>query len=108
VPRKALILDAAKSDYKAIKQHVKREFGDACWETSHKAFLDALDHIKQSPEMGLDLDELKFLGITAFRSKLVNQTRIIYEFDDANIIIHMFIHTRRDFTSHLLNRVLGT
>lgn len=105
--RNALILDSAKSEYKAIKQHVKREFGEASWDKTHAAFKGAIALIKHAPEMGVEIDELTALGITAFRSKLVGQTRIIYEFDDVNVLIHMFIHTRRDFRSHLINRVLG-
>lgn len=105
--RSALILDSAKAEYKAIKQHVRREFGESSWEKTHGAFKEAISLIKQSPEIGLDIEELSALGISTFRSKLVDQTRIIYEFDDVNVIIHMFIHTRRDFGSHLLNRVLG-
>jgi len=107
VARKVFILDSAKADYSAIKQHVKKEFGDQSWAKTHKAFKDALTHIARSPEMGLDLEELKSVGILTFRSKLVDQTRIIYEFDDTSVVIHMFIHTRRDFTRHLLDRVLG-
>lgn len=107
VARNAVILDSAKFEYKAIKQHVRREFGEASWAKTQGAFKEAITLIKHSPEIGLEIDELSALGITIFRSKLVGQTRIIYEFDDVNVIIHMFIHTRRDFRSHLINRVLG-
>ncbi|MBT2766894.1 type II toxin-antitoxin system RelE/ParE family toxin [Stenotrophomonas sp. ISL-67] len=106
--RNVLLLDSAKSEFKAIRQYVRKEFGNASWDKARRAFLDAIDLIERSPEMGSDVDELRGLGIAAFRSKLVGQTRIIYEFDDANVIIHMFIHTRRDFRTHLLSRVLGS
>jgi hypothetical protein len=31
---------------------------------------------------------------------------VIYEFDDQTVLVHLFIHTRRHFRTHLQQRVL--
>lgn len=58
-------------------------------------------------KIGSYVDELKELGITHVKYVLVRQTRVVYEFDDNLIIIHMFIGTRRDFRAHLLKRLFS-
>lgn len=58
------------------------------------------------PEAGAEIDELKELFQEPFRIRLVRQTRIVYEYDDKEVLIHMFIHTMRDFRAHLLKRLL--
>jgi toxin ParE1/3/4 len=56
--------------------------------------------------IGNTIDELKELGVTNIKYALVRQTRVVYEFDDDMVLIHMFISTRRDFRAHLFKRLL--
>lgn len=53
----------------------------------------------------MGIDELKALGTTHFKNTLVRRTRRVYEFDDSLVITHMCIGTRRDFRSHLFQRL---
>ena len=38
---------------------------------------------------------------------LFPETRIVYEYDDTEVLAHMFIHTMRDFRTHLLKRLFN-
>lgn len=105
--RRIVILDSAKEEFKDIKKYVKREFGDAVWNSVNAEYKDAFKLIKENPQIGSCIDELKALGITNVKVALVRQTRIVYEFDETLIIVHMFIGTRRDFRSHLLKRLFS-
>jgi len=107
VPRQVLILESAKAEFRLLKSRVKREFGEFAWANVNAEFKSALQLIRDNPEIGLELEELKALGVPSFRSKLVQQTRVVYEFDDYKVLVHMFIHTRRDFAAHLRQRVLN-
>lgn len=103
---KILILDSAKDDFMDMKQQVKREFGENIWNTVNTEYKAAMDLIKNNPGIGSQFDELKELGIDNIRYVLVRQTRMMYEFDATTIVIHGFIHTRRDYRTHLLKRLL--
>ena len=67
----------------------------------------AIQRVKETQQIGSTIDELKDLGITNVRSALVRQAKIVYEFDETQILVHMFIHTKRDFRTHLFKRLLG-
>lgn len=105
-PRPVLVLREARTDFKAIKQYILARFGKATWNTVNLEFKAALQLIATSPMTGSPVEELQSLGMTNIRSMLVRQTRIIYEVDDEQILIHLFIDTRRDFRTHLLHRML--
>lgn len=105
-PRPVLILNEAKADLKAIKQYIQQRFGKNTWHTINLEFKAALRLIAMSPTAGSPVEELQSLGMTSIRSMLVRQTRIVYEIHDDHVLIHLFIDTRRDFRSHLLNRML--
>lgn len=107
MPHRIVILDSAKEEFKDIKSYVKRAFGDAVWNTVNTEYKDCFRLIKETPQVGSHVDELKEIGITNVKYALVRQTKIVYEFDDDLIIIHMFIGTRRDFRAHLLKRLFS-
>ena len=107
VANKIVILDSAKEEFKDIKTYVKKEFGDSVWNTVNAEYKAAIQRVKETPQIGSTIDELKDLGITNVRSTLVRQTKIVYEFDETQILVHMFIHTKRDFRTHLFKRLLG-
>lgn len=103
--RKAVILDGAKADFQETKGYVKEKFGDATWQQVHQDFKAAVKRLSANPEFGVPLEELKQFGFANFRKSLVGQTWIVYEYDDSLLIVHMFINTKRDFRTHLINRV---
>lgn len=102
--RRIVILDSAKEEFKDIKSYVKKQFGDDVWNVVSQEYKQAIARIKTFPELGGHVDELRALGIENVKTVLVRQTRVLYEFDDDWVVIHMFIHTRRDFRSHLFKR----
>ncbi|WP_374553403.1 type II toxin-antitoxin system RelE/ParE family toxin [Aquitalea pelogenes] len=104
--RKVIILDIAKADFREIRKYVKREFGDNVWEEVNQEFKNTIQEIGNNPEIGSFIEELENLGLNEFRKTLVRQSRVIYEFDDEKVIVHMFIHTRQDFRTHLEKRIL--
>ena len=101
------LLDSAKEEFKDIKKYVKKEFGDLVWNTVNAEYKVTIQRIKENPQIGSTIDELKDLGVMHVKYTLVRQTKIVYEFDEAQVLVHMFIHTKRDFRTHLFKRLLG-
>lgn len=104
---KVVILDSAQNEFKHIKAYVISKFGAAIWNTVNAEYKAAIQQIRQNPQLGSYIDELKVLGITNVRFMLVRQTKVVYEFDDNLVLVHMFIDTRRDFREHLLQRLFA-
>lgn len=107
MPRNFVILDSAKEEFRDIKKYVKKDFSDLIWNKVNAEYKAAFKLIQSNPNSGSSIEELKELGITNVKYKLVRQTRIVYEFDDELISVHMFISTKRDFMAHLLKRLLN-
>lgn len=105
--RRVIILNVAMSDFREIKTHVKFQFGDAVWNDVNEEFKIAINNIALNPENGKEVEELKELGQENFRTRLVRQTRIVYEYDDKEVLVHMFIHTKRDFRAQLMKRLFN-
>ncbi|MFM2087810.1 MAG: hypothetical protein RLZZ237_2679 [Pseudomonadota bacterium] len=104
--RRIVILDSAKEEFRDIKAYVKRQFGDTIWSTVNAEYKHSFQLIKANPKIGHVIDGLRELGTSNIRYTLVRQTRIVYEFDDSLVLIHMFISTKRDFRTHLFKRLL--
>ncbi|MCL2658643.1 MAG: type II toxin-antitoxin system RelE/ParE family toxin [Betaproteobacteria bacterium] len=102
-----VVLDSAKEEFEDIKRYVKKEFGGTVWNAVNAEYKASIKQIKNNPEIGSCIDELKELGIENIKYTLVRQTRIVYEFADDLIVIHMFISTKRDFRTHLLKRLFN-
>ena len=105
--RHAIILHGAKADFRDIKSYVKKQFGDLVWAQVNQEFKDAIQHITANPLLGSRIDELGALVYDNYRKTLVRQTQVVYEFDSQQLIVHMFIHTKRDFRTHLEKRLLA-
>ena len=103
---RVVVLDSAKEDFKDIHRYVKQNFGQTVWRAVHEEYQDAFRRIQQAPQAGNPIEWLADLGMTHVRYLLVRQTRLVYEFDDSLVIVHMFIGTRQDFRAHLLKRLL--
>jgi len=105
--RHAVILDGAKADFSEIKKYVKNQFGDLVWAEVNQEFKDTIQHITANPLFDTRIDELDTLGYDNYRKTFVRQTRIVYEFDSQKLIVHMFVHAKRDFKTHLEKRLLA-
>ncbi len=105
--RRIVILDSAKEEFRNIRKYVRKEFGESVWNEINAEYKSSFRLIKKDPQIGSCIDELKEIGIVDIRCVLVRQTRVIYEFDEALVLVHMFIATRRDFRTHLLERLLA-
>ena len=105
--RTAVVLDGAKADFLEIKKYVKRQFGDLVWAEVNQEFKDTVKHITANPLLGTHVEQLSGLGYDNFRKTLVRQIRVVYEFDSQQLIVHMFVHTKRDFKTHLEKRLLA-
>jgi plasmid stabilization system protein ParE len=104
--RHAVILDGAKAAFSEIRKYVKKQFGDLVWSEVNQEFKDTIKQIAVNPMLGTHVEELTGLGYDNFRQTLVRQTRVVYEFDSQQLIVHMFIHTKKDFKTHLAHRLL--
>lgn len=102
-----IILNVAKPDFREIKAHVKTQFGDAVWNEVNEEFKTTINDLALHPEAGKEVEELRELGQGNFRTRLVRQTRIVVEYDDKEVLVHMFIHTNRDFRAHLMRRLFN-
>jgi plasmid stabilization system protein ParE len=105
--RKAIILNGAKADFLEIRNYVRRQFGDLVWAEVNQEFKDTIKNIAANPLLGTHIEELGALGYEQYRKTLVRQSRVIYEIDSKQIIVHMFIHTKRDFKTHLEKRLIA-
>lgn len=105
--RKIIMLNVAKPDFREIRNYVKSQFGDAVWTEVNNEFKATIISIGLNPEAGTEIEELKEVGQVNFKTRLARQIRIVYEYDDTDVLIHMFIHTRRDFRAHLMKRLLN-
>ena len=105
--RSLKILDGAKADYQRLKSYIVSDFGKPVWSSVNKDFEKAARAVCKDPETGARIEELATFGLPNFRKYLVGQTWMIYEFSDADVVIHLFIGTRQDFEAHLLGRLLG-
>lgn len=105
--RNAIILNGAKADFREVKKYVKKQFGDLIWAEVNQEFKDTIKRICTNPLFGTRIDELGPFGYENYRKTLVRQTRLVYEFDSQQVIVHMFIHTKRDFKTHLEKRLLA-
>lgn len=107
VPRRIIILDSAKEEFRDIRKYVRKEFGESVWSEVNAQYRNSFRLIQADPRIGSYIDELKGIGIVDIRCVLVRQTRVIYEFDETLVLVHMFIATRRDFRTHLLKRLFA-
>ncbi len=107
MPRRTVILDSAKEELRDIKRYVRKEFGESVWNAVNAEYKNSFRLIREDPQIGSYIDELKEIGIVNIRCVLVRQTRVIYEFDETLVLVHMFIATRRDFRTHLLRRLFA-
>ncbi len=103
--RKVIVLDVAKADFRKIKRYVKRDFGDLVWDEVNAEFKESIRKIGLNAEGGKNITELEGVGGENFRMRLVRQTKVVYEFDDEKVLVHMFIHSNMDFRSHLFQRL---
>lgn len=107
VSRRIVILDSAKEELREIRKYVRKEFGGSVWNEVNAQYRNSFRLIKEDPQIGSCIDELKEIGIVDVRYVLVRQTRVVYQFDEALVLVHMFIATRRDFRTHLLKRLFA-
>lgn len=105
--RQVIILKVAKSDFREIKAHVKSQSGEAVWLDVNEELKNVIQSIAVNPEAGKEIEELRQLGQENFRTRLVRQTRIVYEYNDKEVLVYMFIHTKRDFRAHLMQRLFN-
>lgn len=104
--RKVTILDVAKPDFRQVRTYVKAQFGETVWAEVNLEFKAMVKNIGLNPQAGKQLEELADLGQKNFRYRLVRQTKLVYEYDDGEVLVHMFIHTKQDFRTHLMQRLL--
>ncbi|KNH00577.1 hypothetical protein BRCH_01176 [Candidatus Burkholderia brachyanthoides] len=105
--QKVIILNVTKPDFREIKSYVKQFFGDNVLNEVNQEFKGTVSNIGINSEAGKEIEELKEIGLNNFRTRLVRQTRIVYEFNDKEVLVHMFIYTKRDFRTQLMKRILS-
>ena len=104
---KVQVLAYAKDDYREIRGYVKRKFGDQVWTTVEADFKKMLRQIADMPLAGSIPEEIAAIGLVHYRQRLVGQTRVIYQIKDAEIFVHMFVDTNRDFPTVLYDRLMS-
>ncbi len=105
--RRAVILTGAKADFKEVKQYVKRKFGDAVWANANQDFKNTIQSITANPPLGSNIEQLGPVGYASYKQTFVDSTKVGYAFDDDELTVHMFIHTRRNVRSHLEKRLFA-
>ena len=103
---KVHVLAYAKDDYREIRGYVKRKFGEQVWMSVEADFKKMLKQIADMPLAGSVPEEIEAIGLVHYRQRLVGQTRVIYQIKEAEIFVHMFVDTNRDFPSILYDRLM--
>ncbi len=62
--------------------------------------------IADMPLAGSAPEEIVAIGLVHYRQRLVGQTRVIYQIKEAEIFVHMFVDTNRDFVALLYDRLM--
>lgn len=81
--------DVAKSGFREIRTYIKSQFGDAAWNDVNEELKTTISDIALNPAAGKELEKLRELGQENFRMRLVRQTRIVYEYDDKVVLVHI-------------------
>ena len=104
---KVQVLAYAKDDYREIRGYVKRKFGEQVWMSVEADFKKMLKQISDMPLAGSVPEEIEAIGLVHYRQRLVGQTRVIYQIKEAEIFVHMFVDTNRNFTTLLYDRLMS-
>lgn len=104
---KVQVLAYAKEDYREIRSYVKKKFSEQVWLTVETDFKKMLKQITDMPLAGSVPEEIEAIGLIHYRQRLVGQTRIVYQIKDAEIFVHMFVDTNRNFPSVLYARLMS-
>lgn len=104
---KVQVLAYAKDDYREIRGYVKKKFGEQVWMTMEADFKKMLKQIADMPLAGSVPEEVEAIGLVHYRQRLVGQTRVIYQIKEAEIFVHMFVNTNRDFPTLLYDRLMS-
>ena len=104
---KVHVLEFSRDDYRAIRTKVKSRFGAKVWAEVDADFKSISSQIGQMPLSGLVPDEIRAIGLTECRQRLVGQTRVIYQIKGEQVYVHLFIDTSRNFSTMLHQRLLG-
>ena len=104
---KVQVLAFAKDDYREIRGYVKKKFGEQVWMTMEADFKKMLKQIADMPLAGSVPEEIEGIGLVHYRQRLVGQTRVIYQIKEAEIFVHMFADTNRDFSTLLYDRLMS-
>jgi hypothetical protein len=75
------------------------------WAEVNQEFKTTIKYLTANPLLGTRIAELGALGYDSYSNTFARQTRVVYEFDSLQFIVHMFVHTKRDFKTHLENRL---
>lgn len=104
---KLVFLDGAKEDFFEIKLNFGRNVTEEQFKQFKKSFKDIFVEIKTYPDAGALVAEASALGMDV-RQRLAENVRVVYSVDKTQNIIYirMFLHTSRDFITHLEKRLL--
>jgi plasmid stabilization system protein ParE len=106
-PRKVVILQSAKSDYRRIKNNVTQKFGAETWLEINHEWKGKLNKLAVNPELGSNISELDGTGWTVFKRYQYKNAYAVYQTSDALLTVYMFIPSMRDFRRHLMDRLLA-
>ena len=106
-PRKVVILQSAKSDYRRIKTYVTQKFGAETWLEINHEWKVKLHKLATNPELGNNIFELDGTGLTGFKRYQYKNAYVVYQTSDALLTVYMFIPSMRDFRRHLMDRLLA-
>ena len=106
-PRKVVILQSAKSDYRRIKTYVTQKFGAETWLEINQEWKVKLNKLAVNPELGNNISELDGTGLTGFKRYQHKNAYVVYQTSDALLTVYMFIPSMRDFRRHLMDRLLA-
>jgi len=101
-----VFLRSAEQDLKVLRAYIVRNFGHSVWQACYSKIKDAVTGLKDFPLCGSMPDELQSLSLTQYRQVISGMNRIIYEYRQGTVYIHVVCDTRKDMLTLLRERLL--
>jgi plasmid stabilization system protein ParE len=98
--------ETALHDLEGILDHVAIQAGPAAAGRIHDLLLPAIDRLTSMPGRCRVIPELRAVGVTEFRERIVRPYRICFRLHGSDLVLVAVLDGRRDLEEILVDRAL--
>lgn len=103
---KVYFLAGAEEDLKDLRRYLLHVFGEGAWRESYARIKEAIGLLQKTPKIGSIPEELIDLQFGHYRQVVSGKNRILYEFREEALYIHIICDVRRDMRALLARRLV--